>query len=124
MGQIVESIAIALRAIGANKLRSFMTLLGNIVAVTSIVTVVSLIQGMNAYVSDTIVSGMGGDAFTIQRVGVTRTDEEIERTRNNPDITLGEAEHVRRFSSLVSAVMAQAQSRGEVAYRTSCSTRP
>ena len=117
MGQIVESIAIALRAIGANKLRSFMTLLGNIVAVTSIVTVVSLIQGMNAYVSDTIVSGMGGDAFTIQRVGVTRTDEEIERTRNNPDITLGEAEHVRRFSSLVSAVMAQAQSRGEVAYR-------
>jgi putative ABC transport system permease protein len=117
MGQIIESIAIALRSIGTNKLRSFMTLLGNIVAVTSIVTVVSLIQGMNAFVSNTIVSGMGGDAFTIQRVGLTTTDEEIERARNNPDITLEEAGHVRRFSSLISDVMAQAQGRGEVAYR-------
>ena len=38
-------------AIWANKLRSFLTVLGNIVAVTSIIAVVSLIQGMNAYVS-------------------------------------------------------------------------
>ena len=51
MNQILDSILIALQAIWANKLRSFMTVLGNIVAVTSIVTVVSLIQGMNAMVS-------------------------------------------------------------------------
>ena len=68
MHQILESIAIALRSIWANKLRSFMTVLGNIVAVTSIVTVVSLIQGMNAMVSNAIVTDVGADAFTIQRL--------------------------------------------------------
>ena len=67
MNQIVDSIVIALQAIWANKLRSFMTVLGNIVAVTSIVTVVTLIQGMNGMVADAIVSDVGADSFTIQR---------------------------------------------------------
>ena len=44
MSQLLESIGIALQSIWANKLRSFLTVLGNIVAVTSIVVVVSLIQ--------------------------------------------------------------------------------
>ena len=48
MQQILDSARIAIQAIWANKLRSLLTVLGNIVAVTSIVTVVSLIQGMNA----------------------------------------------------------------------------
>jgi putative ABC transport system permease protein len=117
MKQIGESIVIALQAIWANKLRSFMTVLGNIVAVTSIVTVVSLIQGMNAYVSTAIVSDVGADAFTIEQFGVVTTDEEFDRIRNNPEITLEEADAIRRYSPIVTAVMAQAQRRGEVAYR-------
>ena len=59
MNQIIDSIVIALQAVWANKLRSLMTVLGNVVAVTSIVTVVSLIQGLNATVSDLIVSDIG-----------------------------------------------------------------
>ena len=117
MGPIFESANIAIQSIWSNKLRSFMTVLGNIVAVGSIVTVVSLIQGMNAYVSDVIVSGVGADGFMVQRVGLTTTDEEIERTRNNPELSLTEARKIERFSSFVSAVMAQGQNRGEVTYR-------
>ena len=66
--QLLESVSLALSAIWASKLRSFMTVLGNIVAVSSIVTVVSLIQGMNAMVSDAIVSDFGADSFTISRL--------------------------------------------------------
>ena len=117
MQQIVESIKIALQAIWANKLRSFMTVLGNIVAVTSIVTVVSLIQGMNAYVTKAIVSDVGADSFTIQQFGVVTNDEEFDKIRNNPRITLEEGDAIRRFSPVVSAVMAQAQRRGQVAYK-------
>jgi len=115
--QIVESIAIALRAIWANKLRSFMTVLGNIVAVTSIVTVVSLIQGMNAMVSDAIVTDVGADGFTIQRMPITNSEEEEERNRNNPLITLEEANAIRGFSPSIVAVVAQAQRRGNITYR-------
>ena len=117
MSHLLESAGIALQAIWANKLRSFMTVLGNIVAVGSIVTVVSLIQGMDAYVADVIVSGVGADGFLVRRVGITTTDEEIEQARNNPDISLNEAQAIERFSPVVSAVMAQAQRNGEVAYR-------
>ena len=112
MHQILESIVIALGSIWANKLRSFMTVLGNIVAVTSIVTVVSLIQGMNAMVSNAIVTDVGADAFTIQRLPPVRTAEDEERTRNNPLVTLEEADAIRRFSPSITSVMAQAQRRG------------
>ncbi len=117
MHQILESIAIALQSIWASKLRSFMTVLGNIVAVMSIVTVVSLIQGMNSMVSSAIVTDVGADGFTIQRRPITRTDEEEERTRNNPNITLDEADAVRAFSPAIASVAAQANRPGSVTYR-------
>ncbi len=117
MNQLLESIAIALQAIWANKLRSFMTVLGNIVAVTSIVIVVTLIQGMNALVSSTIVSSVGADSFTIQRVPPIRTEDDEERTRNNPLITIEEAVAIRAFSPSIQSVMAQAQRGATVSYR-------
>ena len=72
VNQFFEAAMIALGAIWANKLRSFLTVLGNIVAVTSIIAVVSLVQGMNGYVTTAILSGVGADNFTIQRMPVVR----------------------------------------------------
>ena len=117
MTQILESVAIALQSIWASKLRSFMTVLGNIVAVTSIVTVVSLIQGLNSMVSSAIVTDVGADGFIMQRRPVTRTDDEEERTRNNPNITLAEADAVRAFSPAIASVVAQANRPGTITYR-------
>ncbi|HEY1308369.1 MAG TPA: ABC transporter permease [Vicinamibacterales bacterium] len=117
MNQIKDSIVIALQAIWANKLRSFMTVLGNIVAVTSIVTVVTLIQGMNAMVSDAIVSDVGADSFTIQRRPPIRSQDDEERTRANPLLTLQEAAAIRGYSPVVKAVMAQASRGATVGYR-------
>ena len=93
-----------------------MTVLGNIVAVSSIVTVVSLIQGMNAMVSNAIVTEVSADAFTIQRLGIFRSDDERERMQRNPSVTLDEADAVRHFSPTIGSVMAQAQQRGKVTY--------
>ena len=117
MNQFFEAAAIALNAIWTNKLRSFLTVLGNIVAVTSIIAVVSLVQGMNAYVSDAIISDVGADNFTIQRVGVTRTEEEEERARNNPRITVEDATAVRKFSDNIAAVAAQAGANARITYK-------
>jgi putative ABC transport system permease protein len=117
MNQIKDSIVIALQAIWSNKLRSFMTVLGNIVAVTSIVTVVTLIQGMNAMVSDAIVSDVGADSFTVQRRPPIRSQDDEERMRNNPLLTLQEARAIRSFSPAVKAVMAQASRGATVGYR-------
>ena len=118
MNQILDSIVIALQAIWANKLRSFMTVLGNIVAVTSIVTVVTLIQGMNGMVADAIVSDVGADSFTIQRRPPILNEDDEERTRNNPLITIDEADAIRAFSPMIASVAAQAQRNASVSYRT------
>jgi putative ABC transport system permease protein len=116
MNQFVEAAVIALNAIWSNKLRSFLTVLGNIVAVTSIIAVVSLIQGMNGYVTNAIVSDVGADNFTIQRYPVVRTQEDEERIRNNPRITMQEAAAIRKFSDNVGAVAGQVTASATMAY--------
>jgi putative ABC transport system permease protein len=118
MNQVFDSVLIALQAIWANKLRSFMTVLGNIVAVTSIVTVVTLIQGMNGMVADAIVSDIGADNFTVQRMPPIFSEDEADRNRNNPLITIDEADAIRAFSPLIVSVAAQAGRNATVSYRT------
>jgi putative ABC transport system permease protein len=118
VNQVIDSIVIALQAIWANKLRSFMTVLGNIVAVTSIVTVVTLIQGMNGMVADAIISDIGADSFTVQRRPPIFNEDDEERNRNNPMITTDEADAIRRFSPLIASVAAQASRNANVSYRT------
>ena len=118
MNQLFDSVVIALQAIWANKLRSFMTVLGNIVAVTSIVTVVTLIQGMNGMVADAIVSDIGADNFTVQRMPPVFNEDDAERNRNNPLITVAEGEAIRKFSPLIASVAAQAGRNASVTYRS------
>ena len=118
MNKLFESAGIALDAIWASKLRSLMTVLGNIVAVTSIIAVVSLIQGLNASVTSAIMNQAGADSFSVQQFPVTRSDEEFEAVRSNPRLTLKEARAIKRYSGeSVSAVMAELQSSGRVTYR-------
>jgi putative ABC transport system permease protein len=114
---IFESAAIAIEAIWGARLRSFMTVLGNIVAVTSIIAVVSLIQGLNVTVRDAILSQAGADSFGIQQYPVTRSDEEFERVRGNPRLTMRDAQAIVEYSASAAAVMAEARSNGRVTYR-------
>jgi putative ABC transport system permease protein len=118
MNKFLDSAVIALEAIGGAKLRSFMTVLGNIVAVTSIIAVVSLIQGLNASVKDAILSQAGADSFNVQRFPLTRSDEDFERVRYNPIITLQDMRAIQRYGSEeIAAVMASASGQGRVTYR-------
>jgi len=118
MSQFLEAVGLALSSIWANKLRSFMMVLGNIVAVTSIIAVVSLIQGMNGYVADAIISDVGAGTFKIDRVGViTDEEQEEEARRRNPNITVLEAHAVREASPVITAVLAESFNRSNLAFR-------
>jgi len=117
MQKFIDAIRLALAAIWAGKLRSFMTVLGNIVAVTSIIAVVSLIRGMNSYVSDAILSDVGAGTFKVERQGPTTSEEEEERQRNNPRVTMVELETVARAGDAIESVMAQAYNSAPVVYR-------
>jgi putative ABC transport system permease protein len=117
MDKFLESAGIALDAIWGSKLRSLMTVLGNIVAVMSIVAVVSLIQGLNASVKDAILNQAGADSFGVQQFPLVFSDEEFDKYRYNPRISIDDAHAVRRYSPLVSAVMLDSTGSGQVVYR-------
>ena len=52
---IRELFRAALESIGAHKLRSFLTLLGIIIGVTTVVGVASVISGLNAFVQEKVI---------------------------------------------------------------------
>lgn len=113
---IGEMIRVALGAIWVNKLRSFLTMLGNVIAVASIVTLVSLIQGITDEVTSIILTEVGADTFLIERVGLITSEADQERTRGNPRITLDDFEALRQSNGVFAAVMAQGSRRGTIRY--------
>jgi putative ABC transport system permease protein len=118
MTQFFDAIGIALSSIWVNKIRSIMMVLGNIVAVTSIIAVVSLLQGMNTYVSDAIMKDVGVGTFKVDKIGVI-TDDEEERVawRRNPNVTLLDARAIESFDpQLIGAVMAESYARANITY--------
>jgi len=118
MIQILEAVKLALGSIWANKIRSIMMVLGNIVAVTSIIAVVSLIQGMNSYVTETVTREIGVGSFKLEKVGfITDQEEERRAWQTRPDVTLLEARAIEGFSPLIGPVMAEAGARANVTFR-------
>lgn len=64
-----EAIKLAFASILAHKLRSFLTLLGVIFGVATVIVVVSLVEGFNSYVDEKI-ANIGTNAFSVQRFSI------------------------------------------------------
>jgi putative ABC transport system permease protein len=75
MRLIWENVRLALTALWVNKMRSILTLVGVVIGVTTIIAIVSMINGMNAYVADQI-SGMGASTFIVDRYGLVTSEEQ------------------------------------------------
>jgi len=97
---LFESVRLAVQSVLSAKLRSFFTLLGIIVSVGFLVTVVAVIQGMNAYVKENITGAViGTNAFQVRRTPIAvglLSDEEIRRIAKRPLLTRADADAIRR----------------------------
>ncbi len=114
---LLEGLLLALKALWANKLRSFLTVLGNIIAVTSIIAVVSVIDGVNGYVKDKV-AGLGANVFVVQREPfIVTSHEDAEKFAKRSRITLEDAEDIRRSSVSARFVGAYVSSPWKVRYR-------
>src|SRR5260370_40680030 len=95
-----EAVMGAGESIRGSKLRSFLTLLGIILATTTLIAVMSVISGMNTYIA-TQVSDMGVDGYAVQREPMAEFDTKklLEALRRNPQLTKDEfaflREHLR-----------------------------
>ena len=88
-----ELVLSALRALRAHKLRSFLTLLGVIIGVTTIVGVVGVITGLDAYVKDKIIR-LAPDVYIIDRFGIIQTDKEWLQAIKRPLLTYQDFERI------------------------------
>src|SRR5262245_33971219 len=94
---IFESIKLALDAIWAHKLRSFLTLLGVIFGVATVIVVVSLIEGFNKYVDEKI-ANIGTNAFSLQKFSIedfSSLDSYEQARRRNKDVTMDDLNALR-----------------------------
>jgi putative ABC transport system permease protein len=101
-----ETLKLALSALRAHKLRSFLTLLGVILAVTTLVAVMSVIAGLNMYVADRI-ANLGANVFIVHRFGIITSEDEWIKAQKRPMITYADYERLRDNMKLASAVAAE-----------------
>ncbi len=95
----IEGVVIAIKSIAANKLRSVLTLIGIIIGVTTVIAVVSIINGMNNYVSVKI-NSIGSNTFIIDKEGVITSEEDWWNARKNKDITMEDMRAIERGCTL------------------------
>ncbi|MBV9217406.1 MAG: ABC transporter permease [Acidobacteria bacterium] len=107
---ISEVLKLAFDAIWAHKLRSFLTLLGMIVAVATFMIVLSVLQGFNAYVDEKI-AGIGSNSFTVRRFSFDDfkdTDTIAAAQRRNPELTFEDRDFIRDHAQLIDKIGAKA----------------
>ena len=93
-----ETLKLALSAIWAHKLRSFLTLLGMIIGVTAFMVVLSILQGFNTYVDEKI-ARIGSKSFSVNRFSFEDfqdSDKLAEAQRRNKDLTFEELDFLRK----------------------------
>ncbi|HEY1648749.1 MAG TPA: ABC transporter permease [Terracidiphilus sp.] len=100
-GQTRESVKMALETLRANKLRSGLTILGIVIGVTTVITISSVINGLNNRVSDWV-SSLGSNVFWVFHmpvIGVRPTAEQLARKK----LTLGDVMALRQLPHVVAA---------------------
>jgi len=121
-----ESIAMAWGTLKAHKMRSFLTILGVLIGVTSIIGMVSLIEGLNNSMAQQI-ENLGSNVIYVSKFkpGI-QTGRRSSAERNRPDITFEDVKAIEKYCPAVEAVSPQnyfAQDGGNVAkYRNYTAT--
>jgi putative ABC transport system permease protein len=108
-----EATAVAADSLRSSKLRSFLTLLGIILATTTLIAVMSVIHGMDVYIANSV-SSMGADGFRIVKIafiGNFDPKKFLELQKKNPELNPTEFEFLKNHVKL-SSELGIAASRG------------
>jgi len=92
-----EAVKGALHSLRGSKLRSFLTLLGIILATTTLIAVMSVISGMDNFIAQNV-SSMGADGYRVQRIVMMGFDPKkyLEMLRRNPQLSREEYDFLKQ----------------------------
>jgi putative ABC transport system permease protein len=114
---LAEAVRVALGSLVANPLRSFLTLLGVIIGITSIISVAAIINGLDLYVEERV-SNLGPNVFVVQRIGLIHNREDLATAiRRNKRLRRSDAAAIARRCPLADVVASEVHARTEVRYK-------
>ena len=113
-----ELLREALRAIRAHALRSFLTLLGIIIGVATLVGVVSVIAGLNTFVRERVIR-LAPDVYVLQKFGIITSREEFLDALKRRDIDWNDYLVIQRNLTLSDEIAAQVVGQSAVKRRES-----
>jgi len=109
-------VRLSAQALWANKLRSGLTLLGVIVGVTSVMTIISALEGMMQAIESDL-ARLGPTTFIVTRFGIIRSDEEFREAMKRKPLDSRDARFVEDGCELCETMSMQVGSRADVKYR-------
>jgi putative ABC transport system permease protein len=114
----LEALKLAIASILAHKLRSFLTLLGVIFGVATVIVVVSLIEGFNSYVDEKI-ANIGTNAFSVSKYSIedfSSVEALNAARRRNKDVTLEDAAALAGRGGSIQEVGAKEDAAGDIKF--------
>lgn len=117
--RFLEAILLALSSLRAHKLRSFLTLLGVIFGVMTVVAVAAVIEGFFRYVDRTVTADLGANTVLLDKFGIITSFEDfLSANRRNKDIMLSDAQYLQERMTLAQYIGVQGFSNAEVRSNT------
>lgn len=105
----------AFSSLRANKLRAFLTTLGVLIGVATVITILTMISGLNAAFAKQI-SSLGSDVLYIDKFP-WGGGYDFFKYRNRKDLTVKDAEAIAEYATFAKAVAPTAITRGTVKYK-------
>ncbi len=113
-----EALKLAVSSLWSNKMRSILTLLGIVIGVASVIAVVTLVNGANAFIA-TKFSSYGADVFTVSKAPAFITSaEQYQQMEKRKDILLPDYRYVLENCKLCTGMGAQQATVGKIVHGT------
>src|SRR5271168_2243418 len=98
--QVFSAIGLAWDSLRAHKLRTFLTLLGVIIGVASVILVGSAIDGLGLYADESVSKAFGSESFVLQQIGQIKSRRELfDKLKYNRELKLADERYLEQVNS-------------------------
>jgi putative ABC transport system permease protein len=117
MIDLLPKISLSFQTFKTHKMRSFLTTLGIIIGVTTVIAILSLIEGLNRSIAEQIQS-IGSDLIYLQKYTWVSTGErDVEKLADRPDLYPEDADAIKKLASIEIAIPEISRRLSKIKYR-------
>jgi putative ABC transport system permease protein len=98
--QLTSAIGLAWDSLRAHKLRTFLTLLGVMIGVSSVILVGSAIDGLGLYADESVSKAFGSQSFVLEQIGQIKSRRELfDKLKYNRELKLADERYLELINS-------------------------